>query len=111
MTRSDSGIRARRGSGNIFVDLGLDDADLELARAALATRVVTLVERRGLTTGAAATLLGVSQSEVAALFRGQLHKFSIDRLLPCLTALGCDVAICVSSSRRRSRGSIRVIAT
>jgi predicted XRE-type DNA-binding protein len=111
MTRSGSCIRATRGSGNIYVDLGLEHADLEMARAELAARVVTLVERGGLTTGAAAKLLGVSRSEVSALVRGQLHNFSIDRLFHCLTALGCDVAICVSRSRRRSFDSIRVIAT
>lgn len=111
MTRPGSCIRATRGSGNVFVDLGLPDAGLELARAELAARVVMLVERRGLTTATAAKLLGVSRPEVSALFRGQLRNFSIDRLFHCLTALGCDVGIRVSKSRRRSCGSIRVIVT
>ena len=38
-------------SGNVFADLGFAEPEEELARAALAHRIATIIEDRGLTQG------------------------------------------------------------
>ena len=81
------------GSGNVFRDLGLPDADELDAKANLAIEVARIIARRGLTQTQAAKVLGIDQPKVSAIVRGHLEKFSLDRLCQLLTKLGCDVEI------------------
>ena len=97
------------GSGNVFADLGLPDADERLCKARLAERIAQLLAARDLSQAAAAAVLGVDQPKVSKLLRGRLSEFSTDRLLRFLTALSQDVEIVVRDARRR-RGRLRVVA-
>lgn len=83
------------GSGNVFADLGLSEPEEELARAALAHRIVTIVEDRGLTPDQAAAIMRTDQQLVSALAYGHLESFSLERLARYLVALGQDVEIVV----------------
>ncbi len=103
-------VKATPSSGNVFADLGLAEADEELAKAQLATHIRQVLKRRRLTQTAAARLMGVDQPKVSALLNGRLAGFSSDRLMRLLTALGQDVEIVVKGKpRTRSRGRISVI--
>lgn len=95
-----------RGSGNVFADLGLPDAEAHLLKAGLVTRIDAIIRQRGLTQTKAARLLGLSQPDVSRLLRGDFREYSLERLLRLLTALGPDIDIVVrppSSSRGRLR--------
>ncbi len=81
------------GSGNVFADAGLPDADERLARAKLMRRITQLIKGRGLTQREAAELMGVPQPHISLLLRGRMSSFSLERLLHMLTALGADVTI------------------
>ena len=97
------------GSGNVFADLGLPDADELLAKAELARRIGGIIDGRDLTQTEAARLLGTSQPPVSDLVRGKLDRFSMDQLLHFLTALGCDVEIVVREKpRTRDRARLSV---
>jgi predicted XRE-type DNA-binding protein len=87
--------------GNVFADLGFAEPEEELARAELAHRIATFIEDRGLTTEAAAVLMGTDHREVAALLRGHLEGFSLERLARYLIALGNDVDIVVYPAGER----------
>lgn len=100
----------QRGSGNVFVDLELPEAEEYFAKSKLAVQVFKIIRRRQLTQAAAGKILGISQPKVSALLNGRLDGFSTDRLFRFLTALGCDVRIAVSAPRPRARGTIRVKA-
>ncbi len=91
------------GSGNVFADLGLPNADELLAKAELAIRITDILRRRRLTQVQAAEILGVDQPKVSALIRGRLAGFSIERLLRFLLLLGADVAITIQPHHRRAR--------
>src|SRR6056297_2037480 len=52
-----------RGSGNVFRDLGRENASLKQARAILAAKIINTLDDRGLSTRAAEKLTGVSHSE------------------------------------------------
>lgn len=52
------------GSGNVFADLGLPDADERHLRVQLATRLNDLLAAEGLTQTAAAKRLGIAQPHV-----------------------------------------------
>lgn len=91
------------GSGNVFADLELPDAEELLAKAGLARRISEVIRRRGLTQTQAAAVLGVDQPKISALVRGRLSGFSFERLLRFLLRLGQDVRIVVRAQRRARR--------
>ena len=89
-------------SGNVFADLGLPRPAEALAKAELAVKISSIIEKRRLTQAQAAEILGLDQPKVSALVRGRLSGFSIERLLRFLMLLGRDIQITVKS-RPRSR--------
>jgi predicted XRE-type DNA-binding protein len=100
-----------RGSTNVFEDLGYPDAVERQAKLRLAYALNRVVERRGLTQAAAATLLGLSQPKVSALRNYKLAGFSVERLMNLLTALDQDIDIVIRrKARSRKGGRITVVA-
>ncbi|MYG26003.1 MAG: XRE family transcriptional regulator [Boseongicola sp. SB0677_bin_26] len=93
MTISETAVE--RGSGNVFADLGLPDADAHLVKAELVTRIGAIVRGRGMTQAEAGRVLGLSQPDVSRLLRGDFREYSLERLLRLLTALGRDVDIVI----------------
>ena len=99
-----------RGSGNVFADLGLSQADERLAKAELARAIGKAIRERKLTQRQAAEVLGVDQPKVSHVLSGRLEGFSTERLLRFLTSLGSDVEIRVTRRRKRQRGRLHVVA-
>jgi predicted XRE-type DNA-binding protein len=89
-----------QSSGNVFADLGLAEAEELQTKAQLAHRIGEIIRGRHLTQTEAAEVLGATQPIVSKLMSGQLHGFSLERLVRFLNALDRDVEIVV---RRRPR--------
>ncbi|MBL8959542.1 MAG: XRE family transcriptional regulator [Gemmatimonadetes bacterium] len=92
----------RRGSGNVFVDVGFppEEAAHLLIRSDLMITLNQAIEDRGLTQVRAAKVLGVSQPRVSALRRGKIDQFSIDALVELLARLGVSVTV---QTKKRTR--------
>jgi predicted XRE-type DNA-binding protein len=77
-------------SGNVFPDLGFDDAEAQVLalRADLMAQVEKTIKARKMTQIAASKVLGVSQSRVSDLTRGKVEKFSLDMLVTFAAKLG-----------------------
>jgi predicted XRE-type DNA-binding protein len=88
------------GSGNVFADLGLEDAEQLLLKAELATRIAQLIEKKGWTQAQTAERSGLDQPKVSRLLRGQLSGFSADRLFVVLNRLGHSVEVRISPKER-----------
>lgn len=100
-----------RGSMNVFEDLGYPDAAERQAKLRLAYALNQLVDHRGLTQAAAATLLDLSQPKVSALRNYKLAGFSVERLMNLLTVLDQDIDIVIRrKARSRKGGRITVVA-
>ena len=99
-----------RGSGNVFADLGLPDADAHLVKAELVSRIDAIVRQRGITQTECARLLGLSQPDVSRLLRGDFREYSLERLLRLLTTLGRDIDIVIRQPHSTSRGKLRIAA-
>jgi predicted XRE-type DNA-binding protein len=93
-----NGVAFEVGSGNVFTDLGLPDAEERQTKACLAAQIADLLA--GINQKEAAALLGLDQPKVSKLLRGQLHGFSTDRLMGFLTVLGQNVEIRISPASR-----------
>lgn len=103
-------VKIETGSGNVFADLGLPDADAHLIKAELVTRIDKIIRERGLKQVEAAKLLGLSQPDVSRLLRGSFRAYSMERLLRLLTALGRDVNIVIRESHSERAGRLTVEA-
>lgn len=96
------------GSGNVFADIGLPDAEQRLVKADLAIKIGDLIEARGLTQTEAAALLGVDQPKVSAIVRGRLRDFSVWRLMTYLNRSGQNVEVVVKPAEPGEAAVIRV---
>jgi predicted XRE-type DNA-binding protein len=102
--------KIHNGSGNVFADMELPDADQRLAKAHLAHEIGRLIRQAGLTQAQAAARMGIDQPKVSALMRGRLKDFGADRLMRFITALDRDMLIQIRPPRDRKRPSVRVLA-
>ena len=96
------------GSGNVFADLGLPNADQELMKARLTLQIYRIIKDRGITQTEAGKILGIPQPHVSALARNRAGNFSVGRLIDFLTALGQDVEITVRPTRK-DHGQMSVV--
>jgi predicted XRE-type DNA-binding protein len=103
--------RSERGSGNVFADLGLPQADELLRKAELIRLIAASIQARGLTQSAAARRARIAQPDLSKLLRGQSEGFSYDRLLRILAELGNDVEVTIRTAQDPSHaGRVRVLA-
>ena len=95
-------IRIRKGSGNVFEDVGFPKAEAAhlLIRTDLMIKIERTLRDRGLTQAKAAKLLKVSQPRVSDLVRGRVDLFSIDSLVEMLARLGISVTVRTKPSDR-----------
>ena len=89
------------GSGNIFADLGLPDADELLLKSQIVVTLRRLIEARKLTQTAAAKVVGIRQPDLSNILRGHYQGFSLERLMRMLTAFDQDIEITVRPRRRK----------
>lgn len=87
------------GSGNVFADAGLTNAEEHLIKAELVLKIDRLMRARKLKQVEAAKLFGVKQPDVSKMLNGDFRQFSVERLLRFLVALGQDVEIVVKEHR------------
>ncbi len=92
-------IEYEEGSGNVFADLALEDADELFTRAQIGFHVYTLLKNRKLTQRAMAKLLGIAQPEVSHLMNGHYSRFTADKLLDFLRRLDQTVIIQIRPHR------------
>jgi len=94
--------RYETGSGNVFKDIGVPNAEEHLVKAQLVFKIDTILKKRGLKQVEAAELFGVRQPDVSKMLRGEFRQFSVERLLRFLVALDQDVEIVVKPHRSRN---------
>ncbi len=102
--------KTAKGSGNVYADLGLADADEMLVKAQLAAKISEIIKFRKLTQTEASALLGMPQPKLSNMLRGRFRGISETRMLECLILLGRDVQIVVKPASRPSKtGHMSVI--
>lgn len=96
------GIEVETGTGNVFADLGLPDAEKLKVKSGLVVEIVKAVRRLDLTQEEAAQRMGLTQPKISALLRGDFTNFSERKLMDCLNRIGYDVEIRVKRANRRA---------
>lgn len=88
-----NGIEVQRGSGNVFADLGLPDADKLKIKTGLVVEIRKAMRRLELTQQEAAKRMGITQPKVSDMMRGDFTNLSERKLMDCLNRLGYDIEI------------------
>lgn len=80
-------------SGNVFADLGLEDADELFTRGKIGIQVLRLLKQRDLKQRQISQLLGIPQPEVSHLMKGEFQRFSEGKLLTFLKRLDTEITL------------------
>ena len=82
--------RVTPSSGNVFVDLGFDEAEAEIMtmRVDLMVSLEKHIVAQGWTQAEAAKRLGITQPRVSKLKKGAWQEFSLDMLLTLAARAG-----------------------
>lgn len=82
------GIEVSRGSGNVFADLELPDADTLQIKTGLVIEIRRAIRQLRMTQQPAATRMGLTQPKVSSMMRGDFSSVSERKLMECLNRLG-----------------------
>lgn len=103
-------IEIEKGSGNVYADLGIQNAGEMLVKAQLAAKIGEIIKSRGWTQQEAASVLDMTQPKLSKMLRGQFRGISEAKMMECLARLGRDIQIVVGPARRaKSSGRVKVV--
>ena len=100
MPLADTDLELERGSGNIFADLGVEDANVRQLRAILAAEIIKTLDAERLTLREAEARTGIAAADFSRIRQAKLDRFTIDRLMRILDRLNRDVRVRISVSKR-----------
>ena len=80
-TRIVHGVEVHRGTGNVFADLGLADAEKLKIKTGLVIEIRKAMKNLGLTQQEAAKRMGITQPKVSDMMRGDFTNLSERKLM------------------------------
>ncbi len=87
------GVDLVRGSGNVFRDLGRENADVDQFKAMLAAEIIKALDREGLSVRAAHGRTGIAAADFSRIRNADLSRFTVDRLILIINRLGSRVEV------------------
>ena len=99
---------AKDPSRNVWLQLGLPDAEEHYLKAELVLRLDKAIKSLGLTQRVAARRIGTSQPELSKILGGKFTEVSLERLMRFLTALGCHIEIKIGAGKASKVGEVRI---
>ena len=99
--RTIKGVEVEMGSGNVFTDLGLRDAEKLKIKSGLVVQITKAVRKLGLSQEEAGRRMGLAQPKVSKLFRGDFSNVSERKLMDYLTRMGYDIEIKIKPAVKR----------
>ena len=88
-----------RGSGNVFRDLGQENADVQQLKAILAAEIIKALDREHLSVRGAQTRTGIAAADFSRIRNADLGRFTLDRLMSIINRLGSRVEVKVRVRR------------
>ena len=94
-----------RGSGNIYRDFDVPDADVRQLKTALAAKIIKTLDKKGLSVRKAQCLTGIEAGDFSRVREADFRRISIERLMAMLNGLGLrvEVAVKIKSTKARNR--------
>jgi predicted XRE-type DNA-binding protein len=91
-----------RGSGNIYRDFNLPNADVRQLKAILAAAIIKTLDRRSLSVRNAQRLTGIDAGDFSRVRNADFRRISVERLIAMINRLGSRVDIKVKLRRRET---------
>ncbi len=92
-------LEVKRGSGNVFRDLGQENADIEQLKAILAAEIIKTLDREGLSVRGAQARTGSAAADFSRIRNADLGRFTVDRLMSIINRLGSRLEVKVKVRR------------
>jgi len=92
-------LEVKRGSGNVFRDLGHQTADIEQFKAILAAEIIRTLDREGLSVREAQRRTGIAAADFSRIRNADLGRFTVDRLMSIINRLGSRLEVKVKVRR------------
>ena len=99
-------IEVQEGSGNVFADIGLKNADELYFRAHIGIEVLKILGQQKLKQPEISKLLDIRQSEVSHLMNGHFSRFSEGKLMGFLKKLDCEITLVITEPEQRANISL-----
>ena len=90
-----------RGSGNVYRDFNMPDADVRQLKAILAAEIMKNLDKKGLSVRKAQRLTGVPAADVSRIRHADLERFTSDRMMMILKKVGSRVEVSVRVKERK----------
>lgn len=88
-----------RGSGNIYRDFNVADADVRQLKSILAAEIIKTLDKRGWTVRKAQSLTGIDAGDFSRVRNADFRRISVERLMAMINRLGSRVEVKVKVRR------------
>ena len=86
-------LEITRGSGNVFRDLGYENADALQMKALLAAQIIKTLDREALSVRKAQQRTGIAAADFSRIRNADLKRFTLDRLMGIVNKLGSRIEV------------------
>ena len=93
MAIKDQRLDVLRGSGNVYRDLGQDNADVKQFKGLLASEIIKTLDREHLSVRRAQARTGIAAADFSRIRNADLGRFTLDRLVGIINRLGSRVDV------------------
>jgi predicted XRE-type DNA-binding protein len=106
---TEQNIEFEIGSGNVFADIGFDNAEEMLLKSELVRQINKTIKGRELTSIQARELLNLDEEVLADLSKGRLTELTLENLFRYLNILGRDLEVVLKPrSTSNTQGKLKV---
>jgi predicted XRE-type DNA-binding protein len=99
-------LEVTRGKGNVYRDLGKENADLKQFKALLAAEIIKTLDRDQLSVRGAHARTGIAAADFSRIRNADLGRFTADRLMSIINRLGSRVDVSVRVKRAAAREQV-----
>ncbi len=92
-------LKLVRGSGNVYRDLGKQNADIQQLKAILAAEIIRTLDKERLSVRKAQARTGIAAADFSRIRNADLSRFTVDRLMTIINRLGSRVEVSIKVKR------------
>src|SRR3990170_4419430 len=82
-----------RGSGNIYRDFDVPDADVRQLKAILAAEIIKTLDKKGLSVRKAQSLTGIDAGDFSPVRNADFRRISVERLMAMINGLRSRIEV------------------
>jgi predicted XRE-type DNA-binding protein len=87
----DRKMQLVRGSGNVYRDFGIEDADARQLKALLAAEIIKVLDKRDLSVRKAQALTGIDAGDFSRIRNADFRRMTVERLMTIVNRLGSRI--------------------